>query len=296
MRVAEPSIAVAITVYRPDLAILHRTLAVLRASVPAVFLFIDGPVGEAVTTDELASLQAMPWVRIIQSDRNVGIAAGLNRLAAAAGKNGFSRLAFFDQDSDVGIGLVADLSAAMSRIAVKGRRPAALGPLPTSALDSATKAPTYREIGPRVGSLADVAYLIVSGCCIDLDAWRDVGPFLEDLCMDGVDLEWSFRARKRGYSLWCDTASPMPHRVGTGTVRLGPIIFPLQGEKRMLNYVRSQALMLRLPHVPLWWKIRSSLYVPLQLLAFAIRGHAPRGMVRRAIMSARDGFSAGGGQ
>ncbi|UHD46146.1 hypothetical protein LUX29_02570 [Aureimonas altamirensis] len=286
-------LAAAITVYRPDYVALERLAGVLAGCTERIYVYIDGPTGEAIDLDGLAIFEGHDAFHIIQSTHNVGIAAGLNKMAAAAIEDGFKRLVFFDQDSDVEPRLPQALEAALTEIGRQGYRPAAVGPKPTAA-EPQSKAPSYRPTGRRTGAVEEVAYLIVSGCCLDLSAYAAVGPFRQDLRMDGVDLEWSFRARSRGYSLWCDTASIMPHRVGNGVVRLGPVAFPRQKAARMLNYVYSQALLLRLAHVPTSWKLRSMIYVPLQVLAYALKSPSSPGFVGRAIDAARSGFAAGG--
>ncbi len=286
-------LAAAITVYRPDPAALKRLADVLAGCADRTYVYIDGPLGEAIDPDGLALFDGRDRVRIIQSDTNTGIAAGLNRMVAAAIQDGYGRLIFFDQDSDVGPQLADALDVALTEIGFQGHKPAAVGPMPTTA-DPRSKAPSYRLTGKRADARQEVAYLIISGCCLDLSAYAAVGPFREDLRMDGVDVEWSFRARAHGYSLWCDTASIMPHRVGNGVVRLGPVVFPYQNEFRMLNYVHSQALLLRLAHVPSGWKLRLIIYVPLQILAYALRSPVSRRFIGRAVRAACSGFASGG--
>lgn len=286
-------LAAALTVYRPNPAALERLVVVLAECAERIYVYIDGPTGEAVDPHGLAIFEGRERFQIIQSPRNAGIATGLNRVVAAAIQDGFERLIFFDQDSDVEPRLPQALDAALAEIGRQGYRPAAVGPMPTAA-EPQSKAPSYRPAGRRTGASEEVTYLIVSGCCLDLSAYEAVGPFREDLRMDGVDVEWSFRARSRGYSLWCDTASIMPHRVGNGVVRLGPVAFPRQKAPRMLNYVYSQAVLLRLAHVPISWKLRSMMYVPLQILAYALNSPPSPGFITRAIEAARSGFAAGG--
>lgn len=290
-RTRNGGLAAAITVYRPDPVALKRLAAVLAGCVERTYVYIDGPVGEAIDLDGLAILDGQERFRIIQSGTNAGIAVGLNKMAAAAIQDGYGTLVFFDQDSDVVPALACALEMALAEIGHEGHRPAAVGPMPVAA-DAQSKAPSYRSTGPSMGVRKEVAYLIVSGCCLDLSAYGVVGPFREDLRMDGVDVEWSFRARSHGYSLWCDTSCIMPHRVGNGVVRLGPVAFPHQNEARMLNYVYSQALLLRLVHVPIRWKLRLTIYVPLQVLAYALQSSP--GFIGRAVNAARAGHAEGG--
>lgn len=264
---------------------------------PTVLLHIDGPIGSAISEREFAILQAEEakgCVRITQSDVNEGIAAALNRLALEASKRGCRAVLYFDQDSDPASDLADRLTNAMSSLEAGGQRPAIVGPRPVAG-EIASKPPHYRTRGsvdPGTGC-EPVDYVITSGSLIELRSFERLGLFREEYRIDAVDTEWCFRAWSQGRSVWMLPTALMPHRIGHGLVRFGPLAFPRQSEARMQTYVCNQARMLRLAYVPLRWKLRTLLYIPLQSAIHAAfvsdKGFAA---IRRYLAAARTGWLA----
>lgn len=285
-------LAAGLTLYRPERVIFDALLQRVLTETAHVFVAVDGVEGEAIEAEHLQALLALPAVTVLPLRPNAGIATGLNRLVAAARNAGHGRLILFDQDSEPGAGLVTRLGEGMDTLKNAGHQPAALGPTPEAAPGSSTRAPRYRRRQVRLGNLQNVDFAIVSGSLLDLAAFNVVGPFRETLRMDGVDLEWGFRAWAHKRSIWVDEGVSLPHRVGIGLVRLGPIVFPRQSEARMVNYVRSQATCLRLAHIPLRWKLRTLVYVPLQIAAFALRSSRPGRTFVRLVRAAASGLCA----
>ncbi|GGE15962.1 hypothetical protein GCM10011390_38810 [Aureimonas endophytica] len=276
---AKATIAVAITVYRPDGLALEALAARFLAAGYPVYLHVDGPVGEAIEATDLARLRALAGARIALAPRNAGIGAGLNRLAEAAERDGCNRVLFFDQDSLPAPDLPERLLQAFRELEGLGLRPAVVGPRPVSPPGGGSKPPRYRRRDgvASVGACRPVDYVITSGSLVSLAAWHEIGAFAERYRMDAIDVEWGFRAWRRGRSVWVLDTAEMPHQIGSGILRWGPIAFPDQNPARMRTYVRNQFDMLRLAHVPLGWKLRTLVYVPLQAAVYAAKsGHGKR--------------------
>lgn len=282
-------IAVAITVFRPEPHRLEALLARLDGAFP-LFVYVDGPVGEAILKTELELLQRRPDCTVIVAPSNAGIGHGLNRLCDAANSAGIERLLIFDQDSEPAHDHALRLIADFDRIHAWGACPAVIGPQPIVPTGESGKAPTYTLRG--IGDLRTTDFVIVSGALVDLKALAAVGPFRADFIMDGIDIEWCFRAWAKGWSVWCDTTLPMPHRVGQGIMGWGPIRFPAQSLKRMSGYVHNQAIMMRLAHIPWRRKVRIAAYLPLQILVYALmhprnkQSKASRNKVAHILLSA----------
>ncbi len=293
MSAPAPRLAVAITVYRPDLPLLERLIDTVAGWGAPILLQVDGPTGEAIEPQALSRLAADPRLAISQAPANEGIATALNRLAARARVAGRDRVLFLDQDSEPPADMAGRLLSAFAALEASGARPAAVGPRPVARDPGRSKAPSYRRrrnAAPRA-DLVPVDYLITSGSLVTLEALDAVGPFPEAFRIDAVDVEWCFRAWARGRSVWMVEDLLMPHSVGGGVVRLGPLAFPQQNPARMGTYVRNQFRLLRLSHVPLRWKLRTLLYVPLQGAAYAARAPEKRGGLALALLrAARDGL------
>lgn len=290
---AHRHLTICISVFCPDSDLLNHLLAAIDPVFP-VILHIDGPTGEAIAAEQLAALIASGRYRIIQAQRNLGIGAALNRMVAEARELECEWVLFFDQDSEPSPNLAAELLMAFSSLQKAGHKPAVVGPTPIADESQASKPPTYRTralSSPRDRYRA-VDYVITSGSLIQLSALADIGLLREEYGMDAIDTEWCFRAWAAGYSVWHVRDVTMRHRVGEGVIQFGPIRFPRQSRSRMQSYVRNQSHLLRLSHVPLRWKLRSVIYVPLQIAVFIAR--SPGRRIRffgRMLQSIKDGLS-----
>ena len=171
-----------------------------------------------------------------------------------------------------------------------------MGPAPAPA--AGHKAPSYPArpgapacgaLPPACGALAPVQFLATSGSLIDLDALARVGPFRADFFIDGVELEWCFRAWSLGWGCYLARDVAIPHRVGGGVIRGLGIAMPRQPLFRMATYLRNAVYAWRLPHVPLRWKLAQAAYLPLQAgLYWADSGWRPA-VLLRLLGAARDG-------
>jgi rhamnosyltransferase len=289
--------AVGISIYRPDELVLRALLAVVRQYGGPVLLYVDGPTGQAITVDLLMSLQSDAGLIVLQTQRNAGIGAALNRLTAEAERRECKAIIFFDQDSLPKLETLRQLKQSLADLRWQGFRPAVVGPAPSSRTSTRTptKTPRYRirkvENAPPTYRATD--FLITSGSLIELSVLRDVGDFNIPYRMDAIDVEWCFRAWAKGYSVWCVPGVTMQHSIGEGIVRMGRIAFPLQSPSRMQSYARNQFHMLRLSHVPPQWKLRTLLYVPLQIAIFVVK--VPKHRLRLAgqlLRSLADGLAA----
>ncbi|SFV03195.1 rhamnosyltransferase [Methylobacterium sp. 174MFSha1.1] len=267
------SVAIGITVFRPDAA----QVAALRARVAAeerrTIVFDNG----GLPADAAADLTARGAL-VLSAGRNIGVGGALDAIAQAAIAAGAGTVLLLDQDAAFRPEQVSTLEAALARLRPASPPPAIVGPRPEAA--PGRKAPAYpRRPGiPENGALVPVEFLATSGSLVDLAAYARIGPFRSDFFIDGVDLEWCFRAWARGYGCWMETGTALPHRVGAGVIRskLLGIEMPRQPPFRMAAYLRNSVYAWRLPHVPRRWRLRQAAYLPLQtLLYWADAGFRP---------------------
>ena len=277
-------LALGITLFRPSRDQVDRVLAHAASGFAGVIAFDDGglPDGEAERI-------ARAGVTLLSAGRNVGIAEALNRIAAAARAAGADTLLLLDQDAEPPAGLAAALLAALARLRDAAIPVAVVGPAPAPA--AGHKAPAYppRPGAPDSGPLAPVQFLATSGSLIDLDALARIGPFRADFFIDGVELEWCFRAWNLGLGCYLARDVAIPHRVGGGVIRGFGIAMPRQPLFRMATYLRNAVYAWRLPHVPLRWKLVQAAYLPLQAgLYWADSGWRPA-VLLRLLAAVRDG-------
>ena len=281
-------LALGITLFRPNRDQVDRVLAHAASGFAGVIAFDDGglPDGEAERI-------ARAGVTLLAAGRNVGIAEALNRITAAARAAGADTLLLLDQDAEPPAGLPAALLAALARLREAAIPVAVVGPAPAPA--AGHKAPAYppRPGAPACGAIsqacAPVQFLATSGSLIDLDALARIGPFRADFFIDGVELEWCFRAWSLGLGCYLARDVAIPHRVGGGVIRGFGIAMPRQPLFRMATYLRNAVYAWRLPHVPLRWKLAQAAYLPLQAgLYWADSGWRPA-VLLRLLAAVRDG-------
>lgn len=221
---------------------------------------------------------------------NLGIAEALNRLAAAAGRAGARCLYLLDQDAAADPALPAALLAGREALRALGLTPAVVGPAAAAA--PGHKAPSYpARPGAQVAAgLLPVQFLATSGSLVDLAAFARTGPFRADFFIDGVELEWCFRAWSLGHGSYLDPASSLPHRVGGGTIRALGIAMPRQPLFRMATYLRNSVYAWRLPHLPLSWKLAQGLYLPAQAVLYWADSGCRPAVLGRLAEAVRDGL------
>lgn len=278
-------ICVGLTLFRSTDEQIARICALRAESGYPVIAFDNGGVGPQA----LARLRGQ-GVEVLSEGRNLGVAAALNALAAAAAARGAEALLFLDQDAQASAAMIRDLAAAYARLGRASPPVAVVGPAPSRA-EADAKAPRYPArpgIAP-MGDLVPVDFLATSGSLVDLAAFRAIGPFRVDYFIDAVELEWCFRAWAAGYACWMARDVAIGHRVGAGIIRsrrLG-IAMPRQPLFRMATYLRNSVYGWRLGHVPLRWKLRQAAYLPLQVaLYWRDGGYRPAILLRlgRAVL------------
>ncbi len=115
----------AVVVFRPDEALLSSLLDALDRHGRRIFVFVNGPASPAV--EAIVSRPAN--VCVLRAAANIGLASGLNAVAAAAAGEGFQRLLLFDQDSTPEPELPSRLAGRFASLEADGLRLAVLGPL-----------------------------------------------------------------------------------------------------------------------------------------------------------------------
>lgn len=281
------SLAAATVLHRPEPAQLAALLGAIEAEALRLFIFVNGPVEASVE----AALARLHDARLIASPENLGLGHGLNAVTEAAADEGFAYLLLFDQDSAPSPGLGAAL---LSRLTAQAEGSAAsvaaIGPRLVAPAGESHLAPWYsRRGGAAADDVVQVDFLPTSGTLLAIDAWRSIGPFRADYFIDGIDIEWCFRAWSAGYRCLLVDAVTMAHRWGHGDDDGRPQILR-QSPQRVFYYIRNAVHGLRLPTMPLRWRVRTVLRLAAQsaLLLIDQRFAAPaRTLVARAV---RDGW------
>lgn len=231
----EPVRVVAVVVsYQPDTAALDQLVSRLLPQVAALVVVDNG--SDAATVAHLAALvdglvdepgdgPTRPEAQLVALGRNVGVGAAQNLGIDRARQVGATHVLLSDDDSLPAPDMVERLVAALTA-AAPADRVAAVGPVtvdprtgsaPLVFTDQGLAPRRIPHLPTRDGAQVDVAFLIASGCLVDLRALDDVGPMNADLFIDHVDLEWGVRARRAGWTLRVVVGARLEHALGDTT-------------------------------------------------------------------------------
>jgi rhamnosyltransferase len=279
--------AIAVT-YHPEPAALRALAAQVRPQVDAL-LVIDNASGDGAP----AGIDAT----VLTQSVNVGLAAAQNIGIAWAREHGHTHVLLLDQDSTPGDGMVDALLGALTALASVGHRVGAVGPRfhdPREARDAPfvrVAFPISEKIWCGEEPYVRCDFLIASGALIPLAVLDDVGELDAGLFIDSVDLEWSFRARARGYELFGVCAATMVHRLGDDR---RPVLFGLRqvvthGPVRLYYIMRNRVLLYRLRPTPRAWIAQDIVRIPFKFFLFAVLIGPRRRNVRFMVRGLADG-------
>jgi rhamnosyltransferase len=218
-------------------------------------------------------------IHYIRNEANAGLAHALNQGIAAAMERGADYALLLDQDSRPDTTMCDRLVAVAEAIQAASRRLACVAPaLIDRKLASADRATT--------GTLA------TSGTLVTRAAWKGVGPMWEDLFIDGIDHEWCFRARARGFETIVSPGVTMSHNMGEGAISVFGRFKPIhRSAVRHYFIVRNTLWLARRDYIPLRWRTSEVLKLAYRAPAYVFfsnrRMRTGRNLVRALIDGVR---------
>ena len=195
-------ICVGLTVYNPgenDLKILDSFCEIIDL----VILYDNSEHPDSGLQEKIGSCKNC---KVLSSGKNDGVSIALNTMANFAVARGKSKIIFFDQDSelsdaDLGIYLEKILSYDSSDVAIFS---------PNIICDYIGNENSY-HYAPLISARE---WVITSGSCLNLAAYKSIGEFDEKLFIDLVDTDFCIRAREKGYKLFQLSTPIMRHSLG----------------------------------------------------------------------------------
>jgi len=256
--------------YHPDPDCLNALLRSLDGQVSPI-LIVDNTEPSATLDPALTD---RPDVQIIHPGRNIGVAAAINRGIGILIEAGCRHALLLDQDSQAEPGMVRSLFTELERLEAGGHRTAAIGPRIRDQ-DTGAIAPFIRFALPFNKRLANgqgsvkCDFLITSGCLVNLAHWAAIGPMRESWFIDNIDLEWCFRARRRGFEIRGCLDSALDHRIGEHRRLAGLIPFRHHAPSRLYTMMRNRVFLYR-SNAPRAWIIQDSLRAIGKLALFSL--------------------------
>ena len=178
-------IAALVVLYNPDQNVIGNIQSYINQL--SMFYVVDN--SELYNNKIIETIKSFSISKYIFNGENLGIAKALNIGAEEAIKDGFKFLFTFDQDSKAAPGMIEKM------IDFLGENDySSIGILSPFQDNKGYKKPPNNKI-------TKVSNIATSGNLLNLDAYKQVGPFLDKLFIDYVDVEYCLRLNNSGYKV-----------------------------------------------------------------------------------------------
>jgi len=214
-------------------------------------------------------------INYIALNANLGIASAQNvalRKILSISSNDSDRVIFFDQDSCIDDSFISELSNSFKALKDRKVNIGLLGPLPVNK-NTGQKYPIKASVTRRLDfSLPDnyitLDCLISSGSMTSVYVLKKCGLMMDELFIDSVDHEWSWRVLNHGFSNFIDSRITMEHLFGDGDLSFLGMKIRKGSPVRYYYSFRNWFYLFRLGYVPLKYKIFTVLKIPFKFFIY----------------------------
>lgn len=286
------TLATVTVTFNPDIGLLEKQLRALPKA--CVKIIVDNASRQELFEQIRALSAKVDNVRLLRNDSNAGLAAALN-----CGVDAISTLSpsprfvlLLDQDSEPQPDSVENLIAAFEKLGTGGSKVGCVGPVlrdPDTGLTHGFHQCTrwrWKRIYPPDGSAEPVpcANLNGSGTLVPVAVFLQLGGLDENLFVDHVDTEWSFRVLHKGYTLWGIPNAVFDHRMGGASLRFwwfGWRVWPWRSPGRHYYLFRNSLTLMHRDYVPKVWKLWAIVKLILIASVHALCDHKRRDQLRQ---------------
>lgn len=280
-------LGVTVILYHPDLDNINRMISLFTGLNLPLVLVDNSP------TPLDAILLSSHYVHF---PANIGIAAAQNRGLEYLISIGVDYALVFDQDSQISESLIAQMQVALMDAQTCFSDVAAIGPTIVCEFNDKVMQPRFHRALAKNDKVASVRQIIASGMLISLAAYKVIGPKDESLFIDGVDHEWCWRARNKGFSICQSLTATMQHRLGDARLKIAGIEVKQGAPVRLYYQARNLVTLSRKDYVPLYWKCRNWLALPLRWYVNRFRFDSGHIRSRYLLRGLKDGFAGKSGK
>jgi len=178
-------IAGLVVLFNPDHSVIDNILSYIKQI--SVLYVIDN--SELCNTNIVETIKSFNNTKYISNGENIGIARALNIGAENSIKDGFNFLFTFDQDSKATPEMIEIMVSYLDENDYSN-----IGILSPFQDNKGYKNPPNKKV-------TKVSNIATSGNLLNLDAYTKVGPFLDELFIDYVDVEYCLRLNSSGFKV-----------------------------------------------------------------------------------------------
>ncbi|EPC3745739.1 rhamnosyltransferase, partial [Salmonella enterica] len=288
------SVAAVLVTFNPDLNIFQEVINTISSQIKYLIV-IDNYSRNRL--DIKRFLNEKDGVILLSQNNNIGLAAAQNIGIEYVKDNlNATHVILFDQDSIIEPCFISNLVNEELELINKGVKVGAIGPGFYDPNNNEVY-PATVYLGPFIKHVklgdnpVEATFLIASGCLINMDVLKNVGGMLEDLFIDYIDVEWSLRAKKFGYKLFITSKASMAHTIGDKRISLFGRTISCHNSFRRYFLVRNSFKMLRLPYIPIGYKIRETVFNVLRVIIGLATSSDKKRFIRYTVAAFKDGFS-----
>jgi rhamnosyltransferase len=275
------SVGIVIVLFNPDVVHIEKLLSEFNSDRWSIVL-VDN-------SSEESQIALTCNCKYIHCPSNVGIAEAQNIGLRFLFSQKYRYSFLLDQDSQFSPFIATRLFAQYEQIE-KLHPIAALGPAIHCQFSNTVQQGVLQK-GKQVSSeLIEVKQIIASGMLLSKDVFEKVGAKEASLFIDGVDHEWCWRAKSKGFRIFQSLTVSMPHRQGDNRIKVAGVTFKQGASIRLYYQFRNVLVLSRRRYVPFYWKCRHLFAIPLRYLInrFVFESGQERG--RFMIKGLKDGL------
>lgn len=223
-----------IVLYNPNMTVYENILSYLN-DVSKLYI-IDN--SDKQNHDLIKKIEKLDNTVYINLNKNYGIAYALNLGANMAIENQANFLLTMDQDSKAFPNMVGEMKKCLAN--VSNNEIGIVTPIHTD--------PYYQD-QPSESNCGFILSTMTSGNLLNLDAYRQVGPFRDDFFIDQVDTEYCLRLNRYGYKVMIANHAFLHHNVGNiSRARFfGRFVYPTNHSPLRRYYIaRNRAKLIQL--------------------------------------------------
>lgn len=269
---ASVSVAAVVVLYYPNKAQVTRLIDSVASQVERIYVVDNTPSWDSNMPDTLARIPHKIDYRA--NGFNAGLASAQNAGISSAVQEGHTHVLLLDQDSYLPEHAVEGLLAAERSLLCSGTEVAAVGPVfideksgqRSHAVRHSGLRVRWHVISPEQTEPMETDYLIASGSLIRSSVLKRVGLMRDELFIDWVDAEWSYRARNFGLAAYVIPTVEMKHNVGDDTGNFMGRPINLHNPVRNYYIVRNAVYLMQNRRMSWRWRVTMLMYIPKYIL------------------------------
>ena len=223
-------ISAGIVLFNPEINKLRKNLMSICNQVKMVYLIDNG-------SDNLKDIESLLLdfknVSLHKFYCNYGIAKALNEICVIAQKNNYKWVITLDQDSVCADNLV-------EKYALLKKENSNIGQITCIFQDI-----NFKKENEEFNGSKEIEWCITSGALLNIDAWRTVGGFDENLFIDAVDYDICLSMREHGFKIVQAGFIGLFHEIGDGhEVKIGPLTIKTWNHSAFRRYYSTRNMLI----------------------------------------------------